>query len=332
MTAAATARPVPTGGPERLETLVQGGRIGGFRAVSEAAACLMPLLNALGWRDTPRHLAEALPHIADTLDIDDLHRVLENLGYACRLIRTPLDKLETRHLPCLFVPEQGPLLVVLDREGDSFTVFDGSSSSVAAIDGRSFRGTATIPRKADAAENEGAGTERSWIWRTAKRFRAQAAQLLAITFVTNILALTMPLFIMAVYDRVIGAHSHETLVYLVGGAVFALLCDLALRLIRARLLAYVGARIDMIMGTTAFQRVLFLPVAMTERASVGGQLSRLKQFESVREFFTGPLANVFLDLPFAGIFLIAIAILGGPLAFVPLALMAVLLLERLGVL
>ncbi|MCP5066949.1 MAG: ATP-binding cassette domain-containing protein, partial [bacterium] len=74
---------------------------------------------------------------------------------------------------------------------------------------------------------------------------------------------------------------------------------------------------------------LHLPIIMTERASTGAQLSRLKQFEAVREFFTGPLAGVFLELPFVLIFVGVIAGIAGPLAWVPVVLIGLFALVAL---
>ncbi len=308
---------------ERVGRVIHGGGVGGFKAISDAAACLVPLLNAIGWRGTPRHLAEALPHFADTLDVDDLVRVLGNLDYPCRVVRTSLSRLDERLFPCIFVPDGGPALVVHEGDGESFTVFDGSTGAIAEIDGRGMSGTAYVVSQAEEPVAPHQSKDASWVVSVAKRFHRQVLQLLALTFVTNLLALVMPLFIMVVYDRVIGANSLRTLAFLLIGVALALGCDLALRLIRARLLAYIGARIEMILGCAAFQQLINLPLIMTERTTVGSQLSRLKHFESVREFFTGQLAGVFLDLPFLAIFLLVIALVAGPLVLVPLLLMGV---------
>lgn len=322
MTVSAAAASNPASA-ERVGRVIHGGGVGGFKAISDAAACLVPLLNAIGWRGTPRHLAEALPHFADTLDVDDLVRVLGNLDYPCRVVRTSLSRLDGRLFPCIFVPDGGPALVVHEGDGESFTVFDGSTGAIAEIDGRGMSGTAYVVSQAGEQVAPHQSKDASWVVSVAKRFHKQVLQLLALTFVTNLLALVMPLFIMVVYDRVIGANSLRTLAFLLIGVALALGCDLALRLIRARLLAYIGARIEMILGCAAFQQVINLPLIMTERTTVGSQLSRLKHFESVREFFTGQLAGVFLDLPFLAIFLLVIALVAGPLVLVPLLLMGV---------
>ena len=75
-------------------------------------------------------------------------------------------------------------------------------------------------------------------------------------------------------------------------------------------------------GTATFQQVMFLPALQTENAPLGTQIARLKEFEVVRDFFTGPLAEALLDIPFAVIFIIIIAILGGPIAIIPIAVAA----------
>jgi ATP-binding cassette subfamily C protein/ATP-binding cassette subfamily C protein LapB len=161
----------------------------------------------------------------------------------------------------------------------------------------------------------------------ARRFRGLAWQLFGVTFLCNILAIGVPLFTMAIYDWVIPSRSSETLYYLGFGVLFLIVIESLARLMRGRYLAYIGGRIDSIIGTAAFQRIIHLPVIMTERSSNGAQLARLRQFESIREFFTGPLAGVFFDLPFVVVFIAAIAWIAGPVAWIPLVLAAIFLMS-----
>lgn len=55
-------------------------------------------------------------------------------------------------------------------------------------------------------------------------------------------------------------------------------------------------------------------------------MARIKDFENVREFFTGPIALTFIELPFTIIFIVVIGVLGGPVAFVPLVMIALFVL------
>ena len=77
-------------------------------------------------------------------------------------------------------------------------------------------------------------------------------------------------------------------------------------------MAYFGTRIDSLISMKSFEVILNMPVSMMNRP-IGTQISRLKQFENMRDFFTGTLASSIVDIPFIFIFLIAIAIWGGHL-------------------
>ena len=306
----------------RLGRVLQGGELGGFRAISDVAACLLPLLDALGWRGDPRRVAEALPHFANTLDVEGLRGVLANLNYTSRSAEVALSELDPRLLPCLFVPNDGSALVLLRRHEDRFSVFDGASAEPTEIDGGILAGKVYLftPVEPTRESAQSAARSRAWIQSVARRFRGLIWLMAGITLVSSILALALPFFIMSVYDQVIPSRSTVTLVNLLIGVLFALAMDSALRLVRARILAYVGGRIDMILGSHAFQQILHLPVMMSERSSIGAQISRLRQFEAVREFFTGRLSSVFLELPFVLIFVAVIAWIGGPLAWIPVVL------------
>ena len=72
-----------------------------------------------------------------------------------------------------------------------------------------------------------------------------------------------------------------------------------------------------------FQRIMLLPPAFTERATIGAQVARIKDFETVRDFFTGPMVLVFFEIPFVVLFVVVIGFLGGPVAFVPLVMIAI---------
>ncbi len=312
-----------------LTEVLYNGEIGGFRVVSDLAACLVPLLKALGWRGDPRHIAEALPHFADSFDVEDLQTVLANLGYSCRSARIQLATIDAELLPCLFIPNRGSATVILDREAGVVEAFDGATDEITRFSPGRLKGTVHFFKSAAPGHGSPkvAPNTSGWFQTMARRFRGLAWQIFGVTFLCNLLAVCVPLFTMAIYDWVIPSRSSETLYFLGFGVLFIIAIESLVRLMRGRYLAYVGGRIDSILGTAAFQRIINLPVIMTERASHGAQMARLRQFESIREFFTGPLASVFFDLPFVVVFVAAIAWIAGPVAWVPVALAAIFLMS-----
>jgi ATP-binding cassette subfamily C protein/ATP-binding cassette subfamily C protein LapB len=127
---------------------------------------------------------------------------------------------------------------------------------------------------------------------------------------------------MAVYDHVISSASMQSLTMLLLGALAALTAEVTLRHLRSKSLSYFGARVDHFVSCAVFERLMFLAPVYTERSSVSGHLARLRDFESVREFFTGPLASLFFEMPLVAIYLTAMVIISGWLAIVPLILLA----------
>ncbi|MCP5409195.1 MAG: peptidase domain-containing ABC transporter [Chromatiaceae bacterium] len=307
---------------ERLVDALRNDRIDEFTTTSPYAACLLPLLNELGWNNYARELVEALPHFAEQFDLIDLRNILVTLGYESSPINGRIDAVKPELYPCLFQSDRGELYVLIRREGSLVTYFDATRQQQLTGDILWDRGTAylftdTHPSQVSLAAG---GIQESWFSKLLQRFRGMVVHLLAMTFVINLVALSIPLFIMLIYDKVIGAKSPDTLPYLVAGIVILVLADLVLRFLRAKLLGIVAGRLDYLIGVETFRQMIFLPPIFTERSTVAAQLSRLKQFDSVRDFFTGPNAAIALELPFVFLFIGVIALLGGSIALVPLGM------------
>lgn len=299
---------------EQYQQHLAQNALGGFTAASDLAACLLPLLKALGWKGDPRNVAEALPHFANDLDLTGLRNVMATLNYSSRPERVTVDEIDPRLLPCLFLPDRDHALVVKSNRDGHIEVFDSAAGAVRALEDPHVRGTAYFfTPAADTGPVRG-----GWFRSVLDRFRPLFWQAFFVTLFLNVMSLGAPIFVMNVYDKVIGTGSIPTLLAFCIGVGIALVFDTILRAVRARILAFIGARLDNIMGNNIFQHILALPPGFTERATIGAQVARIKDFESVREFFTGPLATVFMELPFAIFYFAIIFWLGGVLALVPI--------------
>lgn len=137
------------------------------------------------------------------------------------------------------------------------------------------------------------------------------------TVTVNLLALGSSLFSMQVYDRVIPRSGFDTLWVLTVGVIVALLLDFALRTARALLIEREAARIDAEVSQVFFDRML--GVRLDARpGGVGTIAAQLRGWEQIRALFSSASIFLLADLPFAVIFILAIAWLGGVIALVPL--------------
>lgn len=280
-----------------------GAALAGLRGASAFAHCLVPLLTALGWTGDARTVAEALPHFAEDLDLVGLRNVMANLGYRSEALRVRGGRLDQRLLPCLYIPDGGSPMVLLADARTGAAVPAGP------------RGTAYLFIAIEDAAAE--GPPRAWIGTVLARFRPLALQIALLTLLLYLIAIATPLFSMLVYDRVIPARSIPTLVGLLAGVTLALAAEIGVRTLRSRMLAYVGARLDMLVSRAVFRHILELPPTMVERAKVGSQVSRLKDFEFLRETFSGHIALTAIELPFALLFVGVVGVIGGWIAAVP---------------
>lgn len=282
---------------------------------NDLGLCLPILLRALGWDGDTRHLVEALPYFGGDFDLTALRRTLVELGFSSTLKSTFVADISDRDFPCLFLPDDMDACVLLERASDGLHIF-APGHGVRTV-GDLPPGVVVFFNAIVDPEVKAATLKDSWLSGILVRFKPHLWIAIGLTFMTTILAITSPLYVMAIYDRYISSGSLSTLGSLVLAMVVSLGGEVIFRSLRTRLLARVGARIDMLVGKAVFERLLYLPSGVTEGASVGAQVSRIKDFDTVREFLTGQSAQSTLDVPFSILIIATVYVLAGWLGLVP---------------
>lgn len=309
-------------GPERGPGAMDG--LPGLPAPTVFSACLKPFLDALGWMGEGRHLVEAHPHFDQIDGLDTLRTMLIRLGVQSRVHRVAIPEIGTDDLPCIALLAPDHPVVILERiEEDVFVVFDTESDDLCEYVFDDQRLTCCFATPIHAREAAPTRARFSWFANALRSFRGPIVVIFGLTFAANLLALATPVYIMNVYNLVIGAGMLGSLGIFLAALCVALGFEFYLRRRRGLILAYSGARFSAALLSTSFQRILGLPVALIESASVGSQVLRLKQFEGIHNLFTGALATAVLDLPFVVLFFVAIAAISPVLILVPLGLLAI---------
>jgi ATP-binding cassette subfamily C exporter for protease/lipase len=121
--------------------------------------------------------------------------------------------------------------------------------------------------------------------------------------IVNLLMLTPSLYMLQVYDRVLGSRNEITLLMLTLIMLGAYLLISALELVRSYVLVRVGAKFDMEMNkrvyTAAFEQNL-------KNGGVGNAGQALQDLTTIRQFLTGNALFAFFDAPWFPIYLIVI--------------------------
>lgn len=148
------------------------------------------------------------------------------------------------------------------------------------------------------------------------------------SLMANILALAGILFSRQVYDRVIPAESMATLYVLFGGVLIAMLFDFVLRCARVRITDLVGKRADMIASDRVFGHALRIRNSQRPR-STGTFIAQIRELEQVRELMTSTTVTALADLPFFFLFCGILWYIAGPLLWVPVAALALMVIPGL---
>jgi PrtD family type I secretion system ABC transporter len=130
--------------------------------------------------------------------------------------------------------------------------------------------------------------------------RALAAPLCWVALFTcavNLLVLTLPIYMMQVFDRVLASQSIDTLLYLTAIAVFALLGLAGFELVRARLLLSAGEWLEAKLAPALFER------SIAATLSGGAALDPGRDIAILRNFLASGTVAVILDAPWAPLFI-----------------------------
>lgn len=271
--------------------------------------CLPAQLVALGWRGAPRQLLNGLPPVGDVLALADLRRLLRSLGYANHWVADQAG-LTPGGLACW----EGGCAVYLGE-------VDGASQW---HDGQSVRTDLRIPDlsrwlhvRSDLAFQPLDAPQAQWLNRLLGRVERPLAGLALVSLVANLLALSVSLFTMVIYNRVIPSGATGSLLGLGAGVALAVFGGWWLRVNRLGLMAQLSAWVGVAVGRAAFRKTLGLPIEQLERLGLQNHLNRLRSMENLRQYIGGAGGTVLIDAPFVFIFLIVIALLGGWIVLVP---------------
>lgn len=259
-------------------------------------------------------------------------RALGRIGFSAKLVRRKLADLPQILLPVILLMEDEDSCILLRQDKHSCQIYDPLTGTTAEISAdalaESYTGYAILGRQFSTVDEnlDTLSTEAGehWFWGAIRKLWKTYVLVAFAAAMISVIALASPLFVMNVYDRVLPNKAIPTMWVLVIGMGLALLFDLILRSLRAWLIDSTGRRADVLLASRIFAHVLSIQLG-AKPPTTGSFASHLRDFESVREFFTSNTIATLTDMLFFILFLLVIFHIGGPIAYVP-AVAAVLII------
>jgi len=165
----------------------------------------------------------------------------------------------------------------------------------------------------------------NWFWQIALRDWPRYGDIILASLFANLLALSSMLFSMQIYDRVVPAQSEPTLWVLFIGVFMAIVFEFILRITRTHVSDVIGKRADLKISDVVFGHALRLRNSVRSK-STGTFISQIRELEQVREVITSVTIGAIADLPFVLLFLCVLWVIGGPLVWIAIAALPLLII------
>jgi ATP-binding cassette subfamily C protein LapB len=164
----------------------------------------------------------------------------------------------------------------------------------------------------------------SWFWGTLSQFWSIYYQVIIASILINLFGVASSFFAMNVYDRVIPNSAFETLWVLSAGVILLYTFEFLMRTLRGHFLDTVGKNLDILFSSRIYEHIL--GIRLEARAKSSGTLAHeLREFGSLREFFSSLTLMSLVDLPFFFVFLVFLYFINPSIAYlvtcyIPLAI------------
>jgi ATP-binding cassette subfamily C protein LapB len=324
-TEAAEAEEIPTLSGDESGSRDDGAVPRGLGSTSEdpLLECLVFVTHFHGRPRTSEVLRAGLPDTGEPFTPDFTVRAAERAGFRARVVKRRLQRISPYVLPTVLILEDGRACVLTKflnrgRVQVMFPEVGGAAQNIRLADlAEEYSGYCIYIRPEVVLETYSVSDDipkgKYWFWGTIFSNWWTYVQVVIAAFLINCFAIVTPLFIMTVYDRVIPNAAFETLFVLAGGVMTVFIFDFVIKTLRGYFIDSAGKRADVMLATRIFDQVLDMKME-SRPASAGAFANTLRDFETLRDFFTSASLATLVDIPFIGLFILVIFLISGPIA------------------
>jgi ATP-binding cassette, subfamily C, bacterial LapB len=288
-------------------------------------ACLLFLLDHYGKPMSLAALRAGVARPEEFWKLEHFVDAIESLGFSTQTVHLAEPPSPAPNEPLLVLGHDGKALVLLSRDGpDDYEVFVPEQGRTMHLNFEAlmtmYAGTCLRvhpPLRVPSSEaGEPRGRRGHWFWGPIAIGRPLYLRAGLAAVLTSVFALASSIFSMIVYDRVIPNNALGSLYALLFGVGIVFASDFVIRTLRAYFLDVAGSRADTEIADAVFDHVLDLDMR-SRRGPTGSLANVLKEYETLRDFFTSATLTTLFDIPFALLFVVAMYFIGGPMAWVP---------------
>jgi len=286
--------------------------------------CLSIISRLLGKPVSSATLKAGIPQQEGVITAASIVRAAERIGFKAKTVhrKTPrsISKLV---LPSILLLRGGNACVLLDTDDKKARVIipghgmDETEMSMDKLE-EEYTGYAILCHRASKLDKRASELKlvksKRWFWGVMLKFWPIYKHVIGASIMTNLIIVASPLFVMNVYDRVIPNNAIDTLWALAIGIGIAYIFDFLLKNLRSYFVDVAGRNADVLIGSRIMQHLMSARLDHMPE-SAGAVANNVREFESLREFFSSSSLVALIDMPFLILFIAVIHFIGGPIAW-----------------
>ncbi len=297
--------------------------------------CLVYMSGLYDRPSTAASLKVGMPLKDEKFTTDLFVRAADRIGIEALVVSKNFENLTNDIVPCVLILKDGDACVLLEiDEKRALVMFPGSKILSRSMPIRELKKryddklilTHTRWQEQSGSEEPVEQNHKSWFWGTLLQFWPIYSQVIVTSIFINLFTLASTVFVMAVYDRVVPNNAIGTLWFLAIGVLIVFIFDFILRVIRGYFLDVAGKNADILLASRLYEHMLSIKLEVRPKSS-GTLAHQLREFETLREFISSATLSALVDLPFIFLFIFIIYMIAGPVAYVPLFMVPVVLLS-----
>lgn len=298
------------------------------RRDDQLLTCLEMICSFYGRSISAEALISGLPLQQGRLSPEFAIRAASRANLNGKLVRKKLVEINPLTLPAVLILKDNKACILIshDVETQSYEVLFPETGQAAVIlkaeDLKAtYSGVALFLkpqyRYDQRSHDIAVDAPQEWFWGTLRKSWPIYGQVALAAVLINVFALITPLFTMNVYDRVVPNNATETLWVLSLGIFIIFAFDFFLKTLRVYFLDTAGKKADVLLASRLFEQIMTIQLASRPHSS-GAFANEVREFETLREFFSSATLTALIDLPFVFLFTTTVYLIGGHLAWVPL--------------
>jgi ATP-binding cassette subfamily C protein LapB len=294
------------------------------KSVDPLLSCLVFLTGRFGHAKSAQAITAGLAYDDKNMGPNLFCEAAEKAGLKAKIVyRDKIKKISAPVLPVVLTLRNAQACVLLKISADehSALIWSPETASERTVKltelKQEYTGYAIFvhprPEFTDPDAPHAQDANRHWFWGPMWEVRDVYWKVGIAAVLINLFALTSPIFMMNIYNRVLPNQAMETGWVLAIGAITIFVFDFIMKTLRGYFIDVAGRRVDVIAARRIYDQLMNMKLAGRPK-SAGAFANMLRDFDSVRDFSTSATMTGLIDLPFTMLFLLVIWLLGGSVA------------------